>query len=136
LNSFLKEVEERLSKATPGPWKLYVPNDCSNYEIVGPNIKESNYKRSLLKIPHWGYDKNNEWMGQENIKNAEFISQMPTDLTKLIEIVKVQREALEKLHDSRKRDHREMDAQTEVYCMNNIAETAIQKADELARGGK
>jgi hypothetical protein len=151
LNSFLKEVEERLSKATPGPWKLYVPNDCSNYEIVGPNIKESNYKRSLLKIPHWGYDKNNEWMGQENIKNAEFISQMPTDLTKLIEIVKVQKIALERVKILISGCHmttfpiwvREQDGSTtmerpksnEGHAMDEI-NSAIQKADELARGAK
>lgn len=34
-------------------------------------------------------------------------------------------EALEKIHDKRKRDHQEPDSQTEVYCMNHIAGEAL-----------
>jgi hypothetical protein len=36
------------------------------------------------------------------------------------------RTALEKIADPRKRDHREPDAQTELYCVMHIAEQALE----------
>jgi hypothetical protein len=40
------------------------------------------------------------------------------------------RAALEKIADPRKRDHKEPDAQTEVYCLMHIANEALGKGEK------
>lgn len=40
------------------------------------------------------------------------------------------RGALEKIADPRKRDHKEPDAQTEVYCLMHIANEALGKGEK------
>lgn len=49
---------------------------------------------------------------------------------KLVNERDIYKEALEKIADPRKRDHREPDAYTELGCVMNIADQALQKAEE------
>lgn len=53
--------------------------------------------------------------------------------TKLLAVIEVMSEALEKIEDPRKRDHKEPDKYTEVGCMMNMATEAIANAVELLK---
>lgn len=77
LDKYLAAVKQRLEKATPGPW--HAKNKLDFYDIIIEN--ESVWVATLFKH-------------EDSTSNADLITNAPTDLKTLIEIVEKQQAAL------------------------------------------
>lgn len=89
LSQYLSEVEARVKAATPGPWKAddclhWVPNrDYADEYITGPTTWTcTEHKNSMGLAPQGAVDE------------AEFIAHAPTDLARLVAMVKEMQKAL------------------------------------------
>lgn len=77
LDKFIAAVKQRLEKATPGPW--HAKNKLDFYDIIIEN--ESAWVATLFKH-------------EDSKSNADLITNAPTDLKTLLEIVEKQQAAL------------------------------------------
>lgn len=115
----LNKIEERANAATSGPWQV---RGDGYWSVIGQSTFSVISASCDLEGDH-------ELITREknSLENAKFIAHARTDIPKLIEYLKIATEALEKLADPRKRDHTEPDKYTEVGCMINIAQEALDK---------
>jgi len=117
LSKYLSEIEERLKAATPGPWKL----EGKDGIVGGPDLWDiavtDDREMFSTGIPR-----------EQCHANATLIANAPTDLTRLLAIVRLYEEAI---NDSIARS----DDHGDSWCSKPIRE-ALRRADEIAAGSK
>lgn len=136
ITKFLDEVEQRLGKATPGPWV------DSKYGVItaGPMIE---YTRGSSQS-QIAMVMNAEWMlsGQRD-ENAQLIAHAPEYLKTLLAIVKEQSNALKSIASAHHEKHAEKQfwlelgldqCATTLACDTMIARTCIADCDRIAKG--
>ena len=129
----VKEIEERLQKASPGPW--IVPT--ANIHRVIALHEDGNPNLLIVEHPN-----ESAWYGQDNISyfrlgseeggrqsaaNARFIAHAPDDIRYLLDELKKAREALRAI--ARRANESGIDILAEretIYAMHGIAREALK----------
>ena len=118
LKTYLQNVQARLEKATPGPLEIVrFDNDDGTISYQVESALGENHE-----IVSW----HSEHACPKPKANAELIANCPTDLSTLLQIVKIQNQVLE------------------TYALTNeifpeygdIARQAIQQVNKLVSGGE
>lgn len=87
-NEYLESVEARLKTATPGPWQFTGSMDERRGQVSAPNINvDICFYTPDEPISHKGH----------KVNNFKFIAHAPTDIARLLEMVRVAKDALERI---------------------------------------
>ena len=137
LKTYLQNVQARLENATEGPWKSLEYNASCDIQDSNGNV--------LIHIP---YD-DDLFPIKEDEANGQLIANCPTDLSTLLQIVRLQAEALEFYSKTHENDgayvgqicfDRVQGNDCEVIGAFSIAgrkaRQAIQQVETLVSGGK
>ncbi len=116
LKSYLQNVQARLENATPGKWAAL------NYMVYAQSKPGTTFEIPLIEANL----SENDLTHEECEANAELIANCPTDLSTLLQIVKIQNQVLE------------------TYALTNeifpeygdIARQAIEQVNKLVSGGE
>ncbi len=118
LKTYLQNVQARLEKATPGPWRH---GNIGNSSVNHVFVNEPEYNNEICTF-YISPD------GKEG--NKELIANCPTDLSTLLQIVKIQNDALSRFEYI-----------DEVWALEkkdiyDIARQAIEQVNKLVSGGE
>lgn len=116
LKTYLQNVQARLENATPGPWKVSIENSGS---IFGDLDTDHNGDNPYVGTVH-GVNSRKGLNG-----DAYLIANCPTDLSTLLQIVRIQSEVIEKIADN-----------TDYFGASDIANEAIEQVNKLVSGGE
>lgn len=127
LPQYLERLEKLLGDASPGPWNAILGEDSESFEafLIEPNIATLHF----LKEPN----------DQPTEANAKLIAESPTALKTLIEVCRVQSEALE-YYKTYIPVHRIITPESAMYeqafGMGRIAAEAQARVLEILKGEK
>lgn len=111
--TWLEEMKRAAESATPGPWSYGPMKRRSSGYWIGADTA----RIGVLD------------MGIQGDVNSKLVSSCsPERIQALIAVV----EALEKIADPRKRDHKEPDTYTELGCVMNIANDALERLEKVS----
>lgn len=137
----LSEIRERLEKATPGPWTLKPRNSCF-FDDGGPLKPLSN--ELCLDEDSWNSDflgasiigPTDPGRGDFTVRDGWLIANAPQDLAKLIRIVEVLREGLERYCSVNQKMKMEDGDFILIDRYLTPAGEALAKADAIAEEGE
>lgn len=96
LEQLLKSLEDARLNATQGEWRFFESQDARPHEIYALNYK-------IGEISHYG-SLNGEFSGSQ-LNNIKFMAISANHIMQLIEIIRVQKEALDKAVDPENMTH-------------------------------
>lgn len=92
LTKFLTEVEEKLKKATPGPWSVEEINSVEHWFVVGRRstgpVEGQNNLEEVCSFAMWSNPVGE--LANKTIGDARLIASCPAYLKRLVEICKIQ----------------------------------------------
>lgn len=131
----IEKIRKVVEAASEGPWgvdhgmKYTTGKTCEWQHVIGARgraiCNTSAFEEVKVGDVTYVHARNGK------MEDAQFIAQAREALPQALEALEALAAALEKVADPRKRDHKEPDAQTEVYCLNNIAEEALSTAASI-----
>lgn len=92
----LYEIATRLRASTPGPWASTYHNRTETWTVTSPSKGGEN---DTCNDTEFIVVQAKTGSCSDELDNVNFIANSPTDTKDLLAVVKVQREALEELHD-------------------------------------
>lgn len=131
IESYLQQIKDRLAKSTPGPWRWGNGPSFVEWTLGDDSVIESGEVYGPSK---------HRAAGCLKLKDAMLIAHAPTDLSRLLEIVEIYREALERIagrHDETMPYltyyERTLEDGTDVPPTYEFAEQALQRAEEIVK---
>ncbi len=120
LKTYLQNVQARLENATPGKWAAL------NYMVYAQSKPGTTFEIPLIDAN----PNENDLPHEECEANADLIANCPTDLSTLLQIVKIQNDALSRFEYI-----------DEVWALEkkdiyDIARQAIEQVNKLVSGGE
>lgn len=119
LDRYLSEVDEREKRTTPGPW------ECGGSGTVICDCVEGSIGFEVIAT------KDVEYLDRRN-ENRVFIAHSRTDILRLLEIIRIQGEALE-FYSKEPHSRSEM-KRLEIMDAGKKARTALERIDEIVSG--
>jgi len=121
----VKEIEERLQKASPGPWDALPEEVGKAYIRIRGTVLGARYKIANVICPT--YDGLPDREIEETRNNADLIAHAPDDIRYLLDELKKAREALRAI--ARRANESGIDILAEretIYAMHGIAREALK----------
>lgn len=84
VDEILKEIEERVERATPGPWAVDENTNCIQ-EGGDPKVK---YQR-MIHLQHWASENNPNAIIKDQRANLQFIAAARTDVPRLVKALRI-----------------------------------------------